>query len=328
MGIFYFTPSALAEDKPINLRFAIHTAPGTIIHKIVTAWTNEVEQKTQGRLKVTIFPSQSLVHVKDIFPATAKGVCDIGFNSVQMNASRYPLSLITGVGLMGWPSGQGPTQIWTELQKKFPQMEAENRGVKVLWQYITMPMTLHFTKKAVSVPKDMEGLKIEAAGPLALAMKYFGATPMVTSPAEWYMSLERGLEDGICHNHAPIFSLKVHPLLHQHTDVSFGLLGQNIIMNMERWNSLPDDIKKILDDMRPWIEKVSVDLSTEEAEKSRKICKDLGHNFIIPNADEMKLWVKTAEPMHEAWITETEAKGLPGRAVFEETKRLIQKYSK
>ena len=327
MGLLFFTTSGIAADKPINLRLAIHTAPGSIVYRITSAWAKEAEQKTEGRLKVTIFPSQSLVHLKDMFPATVKGVCDIGFSGLQMDASRYPLSLITGMGLMGWPSGQGPTQIWTELQKKFPQMEAENKGVKVLWQYVTMPMTLHFTKKVVRVPKDMEGLKIEAAGPLASAMKYFGATPVVTSPAEWYMALDRGLEDGICHNYAPLWSLKVHPILHKHTDVSFGLVGQVLIMNIEKWNSLPDDIKKIIDDMRPWSEKMSVDMSTEEADRVVGICKGLGHTFIVPNADEMKLWVQAAKPMHEAWVTETEAKGLPGRAIFEETKRLIQKYN-
>ena len=314
--------------KVTELRFAIHTPPGSVIHTIVSLWAKEVGEKTGGRVKVTVFPAQSLVHLKDIFPATTKGICDVGFASLQLDASRYPLSLVTGLGIMGWPaSGQVPTEIWTELQKKFPQMAAEFKGAKVLWHYITMPMTLHFTKKIVRVPEDMKGLKIEAAGPLAAAMKFFGATPMVTSPAEWYMALDRGLEDGICHNYTPIWSLKVHTLLRTHTDVDFGLVGQAIIMNVDKWNSLPDDVKKIIDDLRPWIEKRSVDISMDQAVEVRKICQGLGHTIIVPNAQEMKLWMETAKPLHDAWITDTEGKGLPGRAVFEETKRLIQKYS-
>ena len=319
---------AYAETgKVTELRFSIHTAPGSVVHTITMAWAKEVEQKTGGRVKVTLFPSQSLVHIKDIFPATAKGICDVGFAPLQMEASRYPLSLVTGVGIMGWPSGQAPTQIWTELEKKFPEMAAEFKGVKVLWHYITMPMTLHFTKKTVRIPTDMKGLKIEAAGPLAAAMKFFGATPMVTPPSEWYMALDRGLEDGICQNYTPLWSLKVHPLLRYHTDVDFGLLGQAIIMNVEKWNNLPADVQKTIDDLRPWIEKKSVDISMDQAVEVRKICQDLGHTFIIPNPEEMKLWVEAAKPMHDAWVADTEAKGLPGRAVFEETKRLIQKYS-
>jgi TRAP-type C4-dicarboxylate transport system substrate-binding protein len=313
--------------KVTELRFSIHTPPGTVVHTIATTWAKEVGEKTGGKVKVTVFPAQSLVNIKDIFPATTKGICDIGFAPLQIDASRYPLNLVTGVGIMGWPSGQGPTGIWTELQKKFPQMAAEFKGVKVLWHYITMPMTLHFTRKIVRVPADMNGLKMEAAGPLAAAMKFFGATPMVTSPAEWYMALDRGLEDGIVHNYTPIWSLKIHTLLRTHTDVDFGLLGQAIIMNEDKWNSLPADVKKTIDDLRLWIEKRSVDISMGQVPEVRKICQGLGHTFVVPNAQEMKLWTEAAKPMHDAWIADTEAKGLPGRAVFEETKRLIQKYS-
>jgi TRAP-type C4-dicarboxylate transport system substrate-binding protein len=319
---------AYAETgKVTELRFSIHTAPGSVVHTIATTWGKEVEQKTGGSVKVNVFPSQSLVHIKDIFPATAKGICDIGFASLQMDASRYPLNLITGLGVMNWPSDQAPTQIWSELQNKFPAMTAEFKGARVLWHYITMPMTLHFTKKTVRVPQDIKGLKIEAAGPLASAMKFFGATPMVTSPSEWYMALDRGLEDGICHNWTPIWSLKVHTLLRTHTEVDFGLLGQAIIMNVDKWNSLPSDVQKIIDDLRPWIEKRSVDISTDQAVEVRKLCEGLGHTIITPKPEEMKLWLEAAQPMHDAWIADTEAKGLPGRAVFEETKRLIQKYS-
>ncbi len=325
-GLLLFASAGISADKPIELKFSIHTAPGTVVHTIATAWIKEVEQRTGGKVKVTLYPAQSLVPIKDVFSSTERGICDIGFAPLQMDASRYPLSLVTGLGVMGWPDGIGPTQIWEDLQKKFPQMANEYKGVKVLWEYITMPMTLHFTKKAVRVPADMKGLRMEAAGPIAIAMKSVGATPMVTSPSEWYMALDRGLEDGICQNYTPLFSLKVHTLLRYHTDVDFGLLGQAIIMNLDKWNSLPADVKKAIDDLRPWIEKKSVDVSMDQVQDVRKTCEGLSHTFITLKPEEIKLWTDAAKPMHDAWIAEMEAKGLPGRAVFDETKRLIQKY--
>lgn len=329
-GLLVATSMNLASadtSKPMELKFSIHTPPPAVPSQIAALWVKEVEAKTGGKVKITVYHAGALAPIKDIFPSTTKGICDIGFVGLQIDASRYPLSLITGLGVMNWPAGLAPTQIWTELQEKFPEMAAEFDGVKVLWQYITMPMTLHFTKKTVRVPEDMKGLKLEAAGPIAAGMKYFGATPIVTSPAEWYMALDRGLEDGICHNWTPIHSFKIHTLLKNHTEVSFGLLGQAIIMNIDKWNSLPADVKKIIDDLRPWIEKRSVEISTQHADEVKKICEDLGHTIITPTPDEMKLWLKAAKPMHDAWIDANEAKGLPGKAVFEETSRLIEKYS-
>jgi hypothetical protein len=42
----------------------------------------------------------------------------------------------------------------------------------------------------------------------------------------------------------------------------------------------------------------------------------------------MKLWYTAMKPMQEKWVEEMEAKGLPGRKVFEEAKRLAIKYKK
>jgi TRAP-type C4-dicarboxylate transport system substrate-binding protein len=130
----------------------------------------------------------------------------------------------------------------------------------------------------------------------------------------------------MAHNYAPILALKVHTLLTHHLDVDFGLLSQAIVMNIEKWNSLPKDIQKKIDDIRPWIEEKSVEFSLAQSEESQRLCKELGHTFYTPTLEEKQLWLKGAKPVLDSWIAETEAKGLPGRAIVDETKALIQKY--
>jgi TRAP-type C4-dicarboxylate transport system substrate-binding protein len=328
-GLLLFTSMNMAyadTGKVIELRLAVHTPPGSLLHRIMSAWKEKVEEVTEGKIKVTIYPSQSLVKIRDAYSGTIKGICDIAFTASDMDASRFPLNLAIELPLMDWPAGIAPTCIWTELQKKFPEMRAEYKDVKVLWHYATMPMTLHFTKKKVRVPEDLKGLKIEAGGLKSPALKFFGASPMVTQPSEWYTSLDRGIEDGMTHNYAPILALKVHTLLTHHLDVDFGLLSQAIVMNIKKWNSLPKDIQKKIDDIRPWIEEKSVEFSLAQSEESQNLCKELGHTFYTPTPEEKQLWLNGAKPVLDSWIAETEAKGLPGRAIVNETKALIQKY--
>lgn len=328
-GLLLFTSMNMAyadTSKPIELKLAVHTPPGSLLHRIMSAWKEKVEEVTEGKVEITIYPAQSLVKIRDAYTGTIKGITDIAFTASDMEASRFPLNLAIELPLMDWPGGIAPTRIWTELQKKFPEMRAEYKDVKVLWHYVTMPMTLHFTKKKVRLPEDLKGLKIEAGGLKSPALKFFGATPMVTSPAEWYTALDRGIEDGMTHNYAPILALKVHTLLTHHVDVDFGLLSQVIVMNKEKWNSLPRDIQKKIDDIRPWIEEKSVEFSLAQSKESQKICEDLGHTFYTPTPEEKKLWLDGAKPVLDAWIAETEAKGLPGRAIVDEMKALIKKH--
>lgn len=315
-----------AEEKAIELRLAIHTPPKSLVYRIVAAWKEKVEEVTGGRVKVTIYPTQSLVKLRDAYSGTIKGICDIAFSPLVMDASRFPLNLIVELPLMGWPEGLAPTRIWTQLQKEFPDMAAEYSDVKTLWHYAGMPMTLHLTKKKVQVPEDLKGLKIEAAGFKSATMKFFGASPMVTSPAEWYTALDRGIEEGIIQNYAPIFALKVHPLLKHHLDVNFGLLSQAIVMNKKRWEGLPTDIQKKIDDIRPWIEEKSIELSDAQSRQVIKICKDLGHTFYTPTPEEKQLWMKGAKPAHDAWLTQNGAKGFPAKEIMARAQALIQEY--
>ena len=54
--------------------------------------------------------------------------------------------------------------------------------------------------------------------------------------------------------------------------------------------------------------------------------KELNHNIYTPTEAEMKLWREAVQPIHEEWIAKNEAKGLPARALYNETKRLIEEY--
>jgi hypothetical protein len=55
-----------------------------------------------------------------------------------------------------------------------------------------------------------------------------------------------------------------------------------------------------------------------------KFCKDRNHTFTELTPQEIKVWYDLVKkPIHDRWIAEAEAKGLPGRAVYNETLRLI-----
>jgi TRAP-type C4-dicarboxylate transport system substrate-binding protein len=151
---------------------------------------------------------------------------------------------------------------------------------------------------------------------------------MVMPPSEWYTALDRGIEDGMIHTYATIFVAKVHTLLTQHVNVDFGLLSQAIVMNRKKWDSLSNDIQKKIDDIQPWIEEKSVELSDEYSKKIQEMCKELGHTFYTPTPEEERLWLKGAQSIQDYWIKENEAKGYPAREIFNETKALIQLYKK
>ena len=57
--------------------------------------------------------------------------------------------------------------------------------------------------------------------------------------------------------------------------------------------------------------------------------KKMGNpDFYYMPEDEFQRWVQAVTPLYEKWIADIEAKGLPGRAIFEDIQRLAAKYNK
>jgi len=49
--------------------------------------------------------------------------------------------------------------------------------------------------------------------------------------------------------------------------------------------------------------------------------------MIYLTPEEMELWHAAARPVNEKWVTDMESKGLPGRKVYNEARRLAKKYA-
>ena len=54
------------KPQPINLRLAHYSPPGhPMLENIAVPWSKMLEEKTNGKVKVTIYPAQTLCKMKD-----------------------------------------------------------------------------------------------------------------------------------------------------------------------------------------------------------------------------------------------------------------------
>lgn len=311
----------------IELKLAHHIPPTSSAGMFLGKWAEKVEETTNGGLKITVYPSQTLVKGPDFYTSTVDGISDITFGVNVMDASRFPLNSIMGLPVMGWPSPTVASRIWKELFDDFPEMRAEFKEVKLLFQSAGIPRQLHLTKKEARVPEDIKGMKIIATGSSAKAMAALGASPVIILPPDYYVSLERGVVEGVCVDYTVASDHGVIPLLPYHTDLNLAYLGQELIMNLDTWNSLPPDIQKIIDDLEPWAVEQFLEATDAANNKSREACLELNQTIITPTPENLKLWYAGAKPVQRKWIADNKAKGLPAQEIYDETQRLIKEYS-
>ena len=226
-------------------------------------------------------------------------------------------------------NAQSAQRIWFELQETIPEFGAEFSKYKEIWHFTMIP-TVFNANKVVRIPADFKGQKLSATGMEADLYKSIGAIPMRLGPPDWYAALERGMMDIMPMGIQGLFIFKLHEVTNTHvfpTGGGFKYTGMSYIMNRKKYESFPPEVQKVIDDNVKWASTTQTGIDEENRIKAEEGVRKMGHNLIYLSPEEMKLWHAAAKPIHEKWIADMEAKGLPGRKVYDEAKRLAKKYA-
>ena len=107
-----------------------------------------------------------------------------------------------------------------------------------------------------------------------------------------------------------------------------------VSMNWDTFNGLPPDVQKIFEELSgpnysrlagETMDGANMGLLGALKEYDQKVGNPEIYNI---TENDFQGFVEAATPVYEKWIEEKEAEGLPGRTIFEDVQRLVEKYSK
>jgi TRAP-type C4-dicarboxylate transport system substrate-binding protein len=230
-----------------------------------------------------------------------------------------------------FPNSKVGSRVVWEMFEKEPSLRAEFPEVKVLWLHTVTPMQLHTIKKPIRCLEDLKGMKIRSVGGVAPSvLKALGAVPVVMPTPDVYVALERGTVDGTIGAWEQLEPFRFQEVTKYHTTVNLWVGQFYVVMNSKRWESLPPDIQKTIDEISG---ARGTDLAGSAWDKvdmrGLEMVRGLsGHEVIILSHDELARWRKAIMPIWDEWVADKEAKGLPGRKILDEVLRLTEKYTK
>ncbi len=299
-----------AKPKTINLSYSIFFPPSHIQCKTGQSWAAEIEKRTNGRVKITVYPGGTLTKAPQCYDGVVNGISDIGMSCFAYTRGRFPL--LEGLDLpLGYPSGMAATTIATEMARKYAPKEISD--THLLYIHAHGPGMLA-SKKPVRKLSDLNKLKIRATGLSSKIVTALGGIPVGMSQPETYEALSKGVvEATLC----PIETLKgwkQGEVIDYVTDTS--TIGYTtamfVTMNKEAWNKLPADIQQIFSQVNDeWVAKHG-DAWDQADDEGRAFVKELGREMIaIPEA-ELVEWRKAVKPILDDYVKTAMAKGLPG----------------
>ena len=186
-----------------------------------------------------------------------------------------------------------------QLEKEFPEVEGENSDAKLKRLTWINPgvINIMMKKKPIRVIEDLKGLQIRTAGKFLQPplIKAVGAVPVGIPFPELYDSMQKGLVDGTTGPIGMFLGQKLEEVCKYHILIGMGGdSGQGIMMNLEKYNSFPEDVKQVLTQLK-YIDfpKVFIEkFAAPEYEKSVATFKEKGVETIVLSDAELDKWKK------------------------------------
>jgi TRAP-type C4-dicarboxylate transport system substrate-binding protein len=102
------------------------------------------------------------------------------------------------------------------------------------------------------------------------------------------------------------------------------------VMNKKKWESLPPDIQKVINEVSgAWAaEFIGKAWDKDQQNVIESLKKKGGHEFITLSLKEQERWRKTLQPVWDEVVKGMETQGVPGRKCLDDILKLRDKYSK
>jgi TRAP-type C4-dicarboxylate transport system substrate-binding protein len=316
------TPAPV-KAEPVTLTYANFPPASTFPCIQMERWAKEVEKRTNGQVKINTFPGGTLLPAKNIFDGVIAGTADIGNFAMSYQPGRFPVSEAVDLPL-GLPSARVASLVLYDVIDKYKPAEFEK--VKILTLF-TCPPANFMTSKPVRTLKDLKGMELRVSGTGADAVKYMGGIPIAMPQSETPEAIQKGIVKGVVSSLEVLKDMNYAAYCPFATDTKLFIVSFAVVMNKDKWNALPADVKKVMDDLRveqaEWTGKYVDDHVAEALAWSKEKYK---HEVIqLPAADKAEIR-KLVKPMIDDYVKKVSAQGLPGAKIIADIEKLSKKY--
>jgi len=314
--VLIFAVTSVVAAKTITLSFA-NQNPDTSwsgMHAI-GPWAKQVEEATQGKVKIQIYYSQTLCKGKDTWDATKSGIADIGWCFHGYWPGLTPLADVISLPALPFQTAEKGSEVLWKLYEKYPEIQKEFADNKVLLLYTSNPYILITTKKQVKTLDDIKGMKIRmSGGPPTDMMKALGGVPMLIPMPDNYISLQKGVIDGMGAPWEAIHGFRLYEVVDYYTNTPFPAVYFSISMNKRKWDKLGQEIQDAimsvsgLEGSRFWGRNFFDTAREGVMERATAAGKKI--EVVDLSASERERWLELGgKPIWDQWVKNMEAKG-------------------
>lgn len=320
--------SSAAQE--VTLKFHHFNPVNTPAHqRILKPWAEAVEKQSNGRIKVEMYPAMGLGgKPPELINQVRDGVVDVTFTLPTYTPGRFPISEVFELPFIN-ADALTMARAFNDFAAVHLQEEFKDFHILSIWTHAGA--ALHSTKPVRRL-EDFKGLAVRTSGPGgSLFLESVGATPVPMQIPELPSALSRGVVDGAMLPFEVLPAFKIQEMTKYHVTLDGGrrFFAQTFVMlmNRARYEKLPADLRKVIDDnsglklgetaARAWME---FEGRGEQAAKAR------GNEFIVLSPEESARIEKASLPAIDRWIADVNRRGIDGRKIVDAAKEAIARH--
>lgn len=235
-------------QAPTTLKIS-HQFPGGTINegdfrdRLCRKFADGVAAKTNGALKLEVYPGSSLMKVNSQFSALRKGALDLSLVPLSYAGGEVPE---TNIGLMpGLVTSYDQAYKWknAEVGKLLTDFLADKGIVLVTW--IWQAGGVASRVKPLVAPEDAKGMKVRGGSrEMDMILKEAGASVLTLPSNEIYAAMQTGAMDAGMTSSTSLISFRLEEVAKALTsgrNYAYWFMFEPLMMSRDIFNKLPRD---------------------------------------------------------------------------------------
>ncbi|UMB61853.1 TRAP transporter substrate-binding protein [Lutibacter sp. A80] len=272
------------EESGSKILYLAHGLPQTHpVHKGILEFKKSLEIKSNGTLKVKIFPDAQLGSEREVLE-----LLQIGSVAATKVSAATLSNFVPEYHILGIP------YLFRDKEHRFNVLEGPigksilEKGSKFwlrgLCYYDAGSRSFYTSKKAIRTPEDLKGLKIRVMNnQMAINMvNSMGGSATPLSYSELYTALQQGVVDGAENNEPSFVSSNHYEISKYYTLDEHSAVPDVLLIGTKYWEKLSEDEKKWVQEAADESSQAQKKFWSESVEASMKTAKEAGVEIIIP----------------------------------------------
>jgi TRAP-type C4-dicarboxylate transport system substrate-binding protein len=321
--------SSGSTEDTYTLSLTMHDPVTSSIGLIYQDWADQVEEATDGHVKVELYGSGTLAAGTDVVDYVKSGAADIGWIYTAFFSGQFPLTEVVSIPMLGlYHPAQTANVLW-DLYEDNDALQDELSGFKVLMLYGN-PVNFISTKSVeVTTADDLKGLNLRCpSGGVAEVLQDMGVNTILMNSNDIYDGLEKGTIAGTVHEWNGIATFSLDEQLNYYMDLPLYegvfILG----MNWDSWNQLPEEYQTAIESVSLRTGSISVAEQFNDAAMEHKDeILAAGGTLVEPSDQLTEALQAAADSYAQEWAAANTTDDFDAEAYYEEAAQLADTYA-